>query len=154
MPRFEMSDAQIAEHQARVKAGRGRNCSPLVEATITWPDSVPKKLVGRAKLGGHKSGQMNKLEAAYSQVLDLELHAGIIVGYRFEFASFKLAHRVHYRSDFLVKMADSSIQERQVKGFMTEGGRVKLRLFAKASLWDVYLVQRIKGNWDIEKVEV
>jgi hypothetical protein len=145
-----MSEAEIAAHQARVKAGRNRTPLPLTRDPLY--NKPVKEPAGRAKLGGHKSGQMNKLEAAYARHIDAEILAGEVIAYRFEFASFKLAQGVHYRSDFLVELRDGSIQERQVKGFMTEGGRVKLRMFAKMSLWPVYLVQRIKGNWVIEQV--
>ena len=60
--------------------------------------------------------RMNKGERAYAAVLDQRKAAGHVAGYWFEFVSIRLADSTHYKPDFLVMLADGTLELHEVKG--------------------------------------
>ena len=77
---------------------------------LPFPEKKPN-----AKTSENGDG-MNKTERRYSEHLESLKAAGEIVWFKFGCLSLKLAKATHYRPDFLVVMADGSIQIHEVKG--------------------------------------
>lgn len=59
---------------------------------------------------------MNKTEIAYSFILEARLMAGEIVDFWFEGITLKLGPDCRYTPDFLVQMADATMEIHEVKG--------------------------------------
>lgn len=104
-------------------------------------------------LGRLPAGQMNKTETRYAQDLEYQKLAGEIRWYRFDCISLRLANRTHYKPDFLVQMADKSLQVHEVKGRWRDDARVKIKV--AASMYPIYqfiAAQPMKGGgWKFEK---
>ena len=82
-------------------------------------------------LGLHRTG-MNKTEAAHASDLEMRKRIGEILDYRWEPLRFKLAPDCTYEPDFLVFMANSTIEFHEVKGgYITDDGMVKVRIAAQ-----------------------
>lgn len=62
-----------------------------------------------------KPGTMNKAEGEYSMVLALRKRDGEILAAEFEAVTFKLAPDLRYTPDFMVVMADGTIEFHEVK---------------------------------------
>jgi hypothetical protein len=75
-------------------------------------------------------GEMNKLEAKYAQHLDEQKHFGKIIDFWYERVTLKLADAVRYTPDFMVLTSDLELELHEVKGYMQEDARVKLRTAA------------------------
>ena len=69
----------------------------------------------------HVPGRMNVTEAAYAEVLGERLASGEILGFMFEPFRIKLANNTHYCPDFMVQMADLTIEFHEVKACMASG---------------------------------
>jgi hypothetical protein len=86
-------------------------------------------------LGRNRNG-MNKTETAHAADLELRKRIGEIQDYRWQPLRLKLAPDCTYEPDFLVLMADSSIEFHEVKGgFITDDGMVKVRVAAQLFPW-------------------
>lgn len=103
----------------------------------------------------------NKTEARYGLVLEARKRIGEISGYEFGAVTLKLADDVRYTPDFLVVLPDLSgsnmsgprIELHEVKGFMREDARIKLRVAAKQFPFFTFRLCRIiQGSWSIEEV--
>lgn len=79
----------------------------------------------------HVAGRMNKTEAAYASRLELQKKNGGVLWYRFEAVTFKLAHDTRYTPDFLVMMADGTLEAHEVKGFFEDDAKVKVKVAAE-----------------------
>lgn len=99
----------------------------------------PRPMVGGSKrfhrggaprfaLGRLKPGQMNKSEAAYAQHLDTLKAEGAVLWYRFEGMKLRLADNTFYTGDFVVMVADGTIEIREVKGFWQDDARAKIKI--------------------------
>lgn len=64
----------------------------------------------------HKPGEMNGTESAYAELLQARKLAGEIVEWYFEAVTFKLADDTRYTPDFVVYLADGSIECVDAKG--------------------------------------
>lgn len=83
-------------------------------------------------LGRLEAGTMNSTETAYAEHLELRRRAGEIVAFDFEAIKLRLAKRTFYEPDFLVTMADGSIEIHEVKGGPIEDdSAVKIKVAAK-----------------------
>lgn len=106
-------------------------------------------------LGRLKTGVMNSTEAAYEADLRLLKHAGEILWYRFEGMKFRLADNTFYTPDFMVMLADSTIEAHEVKGFWSDDARVKIKV--AASLYPVKFIaiqklpKKAGGGWKREE---
>jgi len=106
---------------------------------------------------------MNKLEAAYALILEARKRNGEIADYAYESVTLKLATGVRYTPDFVVwreetlygtwaRIADV-VELHEVKGFMRDDARIKLRVAAKQFPYFTFrLCRRLKGSWTIEEV--
>lgn len=104
-------------------------------------------------LGRMKQGQMNKTEAAYQQILELQRQAGEILWYKFEGIKFRLADKTFYSPDFVVLNALGQVEVHEVKGFMLEDANVKIKVAADMYPFVFKLVRLGRGRtWDIQEV--
>jgi hypothetical protein len=101
-------------------------------------------------------GTMNKTEAAYAATLELRKAAGELLGYWYEAVTFKLAKDTRYTPDFLVQLADGTLEAHEVKGFWEDDARVKIKV--AASMFPV-LFRAMKpkpkkhgGGWEEEVI--
>jgi hypothetical protein len=86
-------------------------------------------------LGRNRTGQ-NKTEAAHASDLELRKRIGEVLDYRWEPLRLKLAPDCTYEPDFMVLMADYSVEFHEVKGgFITDDGMVKARVAAQMFPW-------------------
>jgi hypothetical protein len=82
-------------------------------------------------LGLNRTG-MNKTEAAHAADLEMRKRIGEIQDYLWEPLRLKLAPDCTYEPDFLVLMADRTIEFHEVKGgFITDDGLVKVKVAAQ-----------------------
>lgn len=98
----------------------------------------------------HISGQMNKLEAAYAEHLQLRKLAGEILDFKFEAIKFRLADKTFYTPDFVVFAADGVIEIHETKAHWEDDARVKIKVFAALYPFRVLAITRPKGVWTIE----
>ena len=106
-------------------------------------------------LGRLKTGEMNKTEAEYARDLEALKFANRIAWYRFEGMKFRLADNTFYTPDFMVMLADSTIEAHEVKGFWSDDARVKIKV--AASLYPVKFIaiqklpKKAGGGWKREE---
>jgi len=95
-----------------------------------------------------KPGEMNTLEAAYAKALDGRKLNGEVADWWFESMKFKLADKTWYTPDFIVVLADGTLQIHETKGFMMEDAAIKLKI-TSALYWahEVVLITRKRGTW-------
>jgi len=103
----------------------------------------------------HKPGVMNKLEAAYAEVLEGRKQSGEIIWYAFEAMKFVLAKRTTYMPDFIVQLADGEVEVHEVKGFWEGTARVKIKCAAEKFPFQFIAIKRLPkkdgGDWVTEK---
>lgn len=88
---------------------------------------------------GRNRTQMNKTEAAHAADLEMRKRAGELREYRWQPLRLKLAPECTYEPDFLVLMADNSIEFHEVKGsFITDDAMVKVKVAANLFPWFVF----------------
>jgi hypothetical protein len=81
-------------------------------------------------LGRLKSGVMNRLETAYSQLLEQMKSNGEVVWYEFEGVTLKLAEGSRYTPDFLVMKKDGTLEAHEVKGRWMDDAKTKIKVAA------------------------
>jgi hypothetical protein len=102
-------------------------------------------------LGRLRPGKMNKTEAEYAGMLELRKQAGEVSWYAFEPFKIRLADRTFYDVDFGVMLADGRLEVHEVKGgFITDDGRVKMKVAAEHFPAQFYMAQKIKKVWHME----
>ena len=93
------------------------------------PEAPPNARGHRAR---HEPGKMNSLEKRYSEELDLRLLAGEVLWWRFEPLKLRLANGTFYTADFLVMLADRTLEVVEVKGgHWEDDARVKFKVAAE-----------------------
>ncbi len=98
----------------------------------------------------HSPGVMNKLEAKYAAHLELRRRAGEIVYFAFESIKLKLADKTYLTPDFMVQLADNTLESHEVKGHWEDDARVKSKLAAKHHPFRFICVTEEKGRWIYE----
>lgn len=81
-------------------------------------------------LGRLKTGQMNKTEAAYAELLNQRQMAGEVLWFKFEGIKLRLADNTFYTPDFAVLLANNEMECHEVKGFWQDDARVKIKVAA------------------------
>lgn len=112
---------------------------------------------GKGRISRRVSGQMNGLERSYAEtVLAPRKMAGEIIEWWFEAITFKLADDCRYTPDFLVLLADQSLECHETKGFMRDDAQVKLKIAAQMFPFKFVLCKKETkkqgGKWIIVEV--
>lgn len=102
---------------------------------------------GRARGVRHVPGQMNRLEASYASYLDGLKHAKAVLWYEFESVKLKLAPSTFYTPDFLVMLADETLEVHEVKGFWEDDARVKIKVASDKFPFKFIAITKEKGLW-------
>lgn len=106
-------------------------------------------------LGRLKTGQMNKTEAAYAELLESRRRAGEVAWFKFEGLKLRLADNTFYTPDFAVMLADGRLQVHEVKGMWADDARVKIKVAAELYPFEFVAVRvrskREGGGWNVEQ---
>jgi hypothetical protein len=98
-------------------------------------------------------GTMNGTEAAYAALLEAKRRAGQVRHVGFETIKLILADRTTYTPDFVVLDAEGLLEFHEVKGFMRDDARVKLKVAARLFPWCTFrLIRKEKTRWTSEEV--
>lgn len=81
-------------------------------------------------LGRLPAGVMNKTESEFARELDMQFKAGLILDWKFEVETFKLANDCRYTPDFRVLEKDRTITFYEVKGYWVGDAKSKIRVAA------------------------
>lgn len=104
---------------------------------------------------------INKTEQEYSDLLETRKRAGEIEWYQYEAIKFRLADRTWYNVDFLVMLADGSMECHEVKAAKADGtvlaeddAMVKLKVAAEQFPFPFFLCRKLArgGGWRIDAV--
>lgn len=105
-------------------------------------------------LGRLKTGERNKTEQAYENLLEAMRISGDVLWYKFEGMKLRLADNTFYTPDFAVMLSSGQIEMHEVKGFWQDDARVKIKIAAE--LYPFRFVaakpkaKRDGGGWEIE----
>ena len=108
-------------------------------------------------LGRLKTGERNKTEQAYEDLLKAMQIAGEILWYKFEGVKLRLADNTFYTPDFFVMMASGQLEAHEVKGFAMDDSVVKIKVAAEIFPF-VFKMAKVRpkklgGGWDIKVFE-
>lgn len=108
-------------------------------------------------LGRMKTGQMNKTEERFAQMLELERYAGRVKWWKFEGIKLMLAKNTSITVDFAMLPDTDILTMIDVKGskaMVTDDARVKMKLAAELYPFVFKLAYPMaKGEgWDIEEI--
>lgn len=108
-------------------------------------------------LGRMKTGEMNKTEARFAQLLELERHAGKVKWWKFEGIRLMLAKNTSLTVDFAILPETDILTLIDVKGskaMVTDDARVKMKVAAEMYPFVFKIAYpRAKGEgWDIEEI--
>lgn len=116
-----------------------------------------KSKSGLFALGRLKTGERNKTEQAYENLLKAMQISGDILWYKFEGLKLRLADNTFYTPDFFIMKADGQLEAHEVKGHWQDDARVKIKIAA-----DIYpfrfvaakpRAKRDGGGWEFEIFE-
>ena len=105
---------------------------------------------------------MNKTEAAYAELLTHRELVGEILGWKYEAVTLKLADNTRYTPDFMVQLADGSVELHEVKACRASGAflaeddaRVKFKVAGEQFPIFVFrmcglLPRKSGGGWRVE----
>ena len=97
-----------------------------------------------------KPGEMNKLEAQYAQHLERMKLSGSVLWYAFDALKLRLADKTFYTPDFLVMLADDTLEVHEVKGFWEDDARVKIKVAADKFPLRFRAITQRKREWVVE----
>lgn len=110
----------------------------------------------RYALGRLKSGERNRLEASYEQMLKVRESVGDILWYSFEGLKLRLADRTYLTVDFFLMLANGELEAHECKGFMEGDALVKIKVAASMYPFRFYVVRaRLKrdgGGFSVSEV--
>ena len=98
-------------------------------------------MLGKAQPADLFAG-MNRMEMAFALGLEVQKRAGDIHAWWYEEWTFKLGADTRYTPDFMVLHKDRTLEAVEVKGFMRDDARVKLKVFAQRFPLRVTLVTK------------
>lgn len=95
---------------------------------------------------------MNRTESEWARGLEARKAAGEILHWAFEPIKIRLAPSTFYTPDFLVVLADRSLELHEVKGaFVQDDARVKFKVCAEHFPARLVWAQKLKGGaWQVE----
>lgn len=142
------SEEQLAAHMRR---------SPAPVAKPAQAEPVPLAETLPVAIGELRDTGMNKTEAEYAGMLEARKVSGEILWWVFEAVTLKLADNTRYTPDFLLMLADGTIEIHETKGgFIREDGWLKLKVAAGMFPFRFFLCQKqakkAGGGWQIRRV--
>ncbi len=99
-------------------------------------------------LGRLPGGEMNKTEAAYNRLLEMRLGLGEIRWFKFEPINIRLGAKCFYSVDFMVMLADGTIEAHEVKGRWEDDALAKFKVAAATLPFKFKAVRMVKGNFE------
>lgn len=102
-------------------------------------------------LGRLKTGELNKTEQEYQNLLEVRKIAGEIVWYKFEGIKLRLADNCFYTPDFAVMLANGQIELHEVKGHWNDDARVKIKVAAAAYPFRFVAIKKKGKGWETEE---
>ena len=125
----------------------------LEDVAHLLPDGDPSKPPPRGAKGRRREREMNGTEARYAAVLETRRHAGEVAWWAYEAVQLRLADRCTYLPDFLVMLADGSIEVHEVKGgFARDDAIVKLKVAADLYPFTFRLCRYRGRKWEVAEV--
>lgn len=111
-----------------------------------------KDLLAQTRARGvHKPGVMNGLESEYAGILEARKLAGEVALYLFEAITLKLAADTRYTPDFMVMLADGTLECHETKGFWEGDALVKIKCAADKFPFRFVAMQKLTrregGGW-------
>jgi hypothetical protein len=119
-------------------------------------------------LGRLKTGEMNKTEARYATELETRRQVGDIAWWKFEALKFRLADNTFFSPDFIVMLADGTLEAHEVKGkttkttkagvkydapFALEDARAKIKIAAELfPIQFVVVYPATGGGWNADRI--
>lgn len=124
---------------------------------VTRTRVANKAAAGRFALGRLKTGERNKTEQAYENLLTARVHVGDVAWFKFEGVKLRLADNTFYTPDFAVMLANGQMEMHEVKGFWQDDARAKIKIAAEMYPFPFLAVRmRTKkdgGGWAVERFE-
>jgi len=112
---------------------------------------------GLFALGRLKTGERNRTEQAYEDMLKEMLIAGEILWYKFEGVKLRLADNTFLTVDFSVMNKHNGLEMHEVKGHWMDDARVKIKVAAELYPFRFIAAKpkpkRDGGGWEIEVFE-
>lgn len=105
-----------------------------------------------AKGRTRKAGQMNKLETSYAAELERMRLSGEVFAWMYEPVGLRLADRCTYNPDFLVILADGTVEFHETKGFWEEDALVKIKVAAQTFPFFVFRAFQWKSKQWQERI--
>ena len=102
-------------------------------------------------LGRLKTGELNKTEQEYQNLLEVRKIAGEIVWYKFEGIKLRLADNCFYTPDFAVMLANGQMELHEVKGHWSDDARVKIKVAAAAYPFRFVAIKKKGKAWETEE---
>lgn len=137
------TEQDVLDAQARRAAGTVRVEPKPVKACA---------LAGSRKIGTKNLRGMNKSEAQFAQKLEFQKVAGDIVWWGFEPIRIRLANGTFYRPDFVTVDKNGRTAIYEVKGYMREAARVRLKVAVEKLPYPFFLVRKHKGELRVTPV--
>jgi hypothetical protein len=99
-----------------------------------------------------KPRQMNKLEAAYAQELELRRRVGEIDRWYFQEIKLRLGDDCQFIPDFFLMLANGEFECHETKGFFRDDAKVKIVAAAEKFPFRFYLVRKVGQGFELEKI--
>lgn len=115
------------------------------------PPEARKAVLAKALTGSKVPRGMNKLEVAFSRILDEGVRDGTFDRWDYEPVSLRLGKNTFFIPDFRVIFADGSETYYEVKGFWREDARAKIKIAASVHPYRFVAVRRERGEWVYEE---
>lgn len=128
--------------------------------TITRTRVQNKAAAGRFALGRLKTGERNKTELAYEEVLKALQRDGQIAWFKFEGVKLRLADNTFYTPDFAVMLDSGQMEMHEVKGarsIFADDAKVKVKVAAETYPFPFVVAFPIPksrgGGWEFDRYE-
>ena len=109
---------------------------------------------GKASGRPRKTGK-NLLEKEYGDYLEQRHRAGEVLWYDFESIKVRLADNTFYTPDYLVMLADGTLEAHECKGHWEDDARVKIKVAAERYPFRFIAITKAKkkdgGGWRFEQ---
>lgn len=102
--------------------------------------------------GTENPSGLNKLEQRYADELESQLQRGEIAYWKAHPFGLRLADKTFYHPDFLVMLADGTLEVHETKGFMRDDANVKLKVAASQFPFVFRLVMWKEKTWQIRAI--